>query len=758
MRVPRETYSDGDGGAQPADTADQRLSIKVQMAKEFRVLSRRKEPDSSRQMVDSHCAEIRSLGLGATEPEYQSRFEWASSNRTSRNSEVNREVDVQERGVIQVGRSTALVSTIHDHLCLENAYFPGLLLCLYPVNSLGCGSRVDVIRHLDETGTKKSRASTRILVEMLGWPPMNTDEEAVLQAHAQVGVHAQGRAHRRGQLARMSKDPGSRLGFGPYLEGPALRLNGEKITAFLGSSSLTRDIFRNTLQEAQRAACLRRDPDGAVPHGQDARACEYDAERPDMVLMGKALSGSVYPVSAVLADRDILLCIKPGEHGSTYGGQASTGAHTANTPGCAVALTALRVLLDSILALRSPSSRASRARDAQRQAKITRGRAAWQSCLLSKSPGVLAKPTHVNIVRFAPPLVISEEDLLRAVKIIGECLVDLDQLEETKSRASAGTRIWSPTRPSGSTRFGESEERRRKQRKRWSRGEEDKDYMHMCYLSRSSCVHTVTLHGPLALGSMYTKYHRYGLWWQPHSGRFEAASEWLASDCRVRARRPPSPGLLDSFRGAPIDMRNPTALLPAQCPSADVGNRTVDRKLDKGRTWEGPWRTLLAATGTSAPAFRGLRQFKCRGRWTEDSSTDAVPTSEVHASTTFARLQTSAGAQFTTPSSCLQADISPRSHRMLVINALDQSVSPPCMPIVAFRNAHLEVQQSDLDPIYANVSVSCQPPRQLVWIKEGRKPVGCLGGASQHLACPQVVFQSSGPGFLYCDHERGDKS
>jgi len=171
-------------------------------------------------------------------------------------------------------------------------------------------------------------------------------------------------------------------------------------------------------------------------------ASDYDNIKPDVVLLGKALSGGVYPVSAVLADKDVMLCIRPGEHGSTYGG---------NPLGCAVALTALQVLVDEkladralvlgevfrsgILALNSPLVAEVRGKGLLNAVVIDesmskKGRTAWQFCLLLKSRGVLAKPTHINIVRFAPPLVIEEEDLRRAIKVIGECLQDLDNLDD----------------------------------------------------------------------------------------------------------------------------------------------------------------------------------------------------------------------------------------------------------------------------------------------------------------------------------------
>jgi len=160
-----------------------------------------------------------------------------------------------------------------------------------------------------------------------------------------------------------------------------------------------------------------------------------------MILLGKALSGGMYPVSAVLADRDIMECIKPGEHGSTYGG---------NPLGCAVALAALRVLIDEklaeraqvlgerfrskIIAIDSPLVTSVRGRGLLNaividESKSVKGRTAWQLCLLLKSRGLLAKPTHINIIRFAPPLVISEADLDKAIDIIEASLRDLDEVD-----------------------------------------------------------------------------------------------------------------------------------------------------------------------------------------------------------------------------------------------------------------------------------------------------------------------------------------
>jgi len=211
---------------------------------------------------------------------------------------------------------------------------------------------------------------------------------------------------------------------------------------------------------------------------------EHEGIRPDVILLGKALSGGVYPVSAVLADKDAMLCIRPGEHGSTYGGCAFSLSYfhstfcshayansNRNPLGCAVAITALDVLIEerlseratqlgekfrnNIRALRSPLVKEVRGRGLFNAIVIdesasSRGRTAWQLCLLLKSRGLLAKPTHVNTyvcvhglypesandyaklfpksIRFSPPLVISEEDLETSIGVIRQALIDLDQV------------------------------------------------------------------------------------------------------------------------------------------------------------------------------------------------------------------------------------------------------------------------------------------------------------------------------------------
>jgi ornithine--oxo-acid transaminase len=159
-------------------------------------------------------------------------------------------------------------------------------------------------------------------------------------------------------------------------------------------------------------------------------ATDYEEARPDMVILGKAISGGVFPVSAVLADDDVMLCIQPGEHGSTFGG---------NPLACAVARKALEVVIEEDLAnnahVLGEKFRAGMNAIIDKYDLVTKVRGkgllnaiiindtpdsttAWDLCVALKSNGLLAKPTHGNIIRFAPPLVITEEELNTCIDII----------------------------------------------------------------------------------------------------------------------------------------------------------------------------------------------------------------------------------------------------------------------------------------------------------------------------------------------------
>jgi len=163
-------------------------------------------------------------------------------------------------------------------------------------------------------------------------------------------------------------------------------------------------------------------------------ACDHENVRPDILILGKALSGGTIPVAAVLADDIVMLQIKPGEHGSTYGG---------NPLACAVAMKALEVIKSEnmvensfkmgeilraeLAKLNSPFIASIRGRGLLNAIVIKHDNpeAAWDLCLYLKDLGILAKPTHGDKIRFAPPLIISEAQIKEAVQLIGKGLEQL---------------------------------------------------------------------------------------------------------------------------------------------------------------------------------------------------------------------------------------------------------------------------------------------------------------------------------------------
>ncbi|QKG81216.1 MULTISPECIES: ornithine--oxo-acid transaminase [Tenuifilum] len=158
-------------------------------------------------------------------------------------------------------------------------------------------------------------------------------------------------------------------------------------------------------------------------------ACDHEGVRPDILILGKAISGGAMPVSCVLADDDIMLTIKPGEHGSTFGGNPLAGK---------VAIAALEVIKEEKLAenaekmgkifrdemnsIKSDMIELVRGKGLLNAVVIRNkpGKTAWDVCVAMAEKGVLAKPTHGNIIRFAPPLVITEEQLREAIGLIKE--------------------------------------------------------------------------------------------------------------------------------------------------------------------------------------------------------------------------------------------------------------------------------------------------------------------------------------------------
>jgi len=165
-------------------------------------------------------------------------------------------------------------------------------------------------------------------------------------------------------------------------------------------------------------------------------ACDHEKVRPNILILGKALSGGTLPISAVLADDEIMLQIKPGEHGSTYGG---------NPLACAVAMTSLEVLRSENMAENAEKMGALLRSEIEKLnspfIKLVRGKGllnaivinhpdpevSWELCLHLRDLGLLAKPTHGDKIRFAPPLIINQEQVVEAVQIIATALNRLSQ-------------------------------------------------------------------------------------------------------------------------------------------------------------------------------------------------------------------------------------------------------------------------------------------------------------------------------------------
>ena len=164
-------------------------------------------------------------------------------------------------------------------------------------------------------------------------------------------------------------------------------------------------------------------------------ACDHEGVHPDILVLGKAMSGGMMPVSCVLANDDIMLCIKPGEHGSTYGG---------NPIAARVSIAALEVVRDEKLAENAEKlgqvfrDRISKIHSDMIELvrgkgllnavviKPKNGKTAWDVCLKLRDKGLLAKPTHQHIIRFAPPLVINKMELMEAIGIIENTIAEFE--------------------------------------------------------------------------------------------------------------------------------------------------------------------------------------------------------------------------------------------------------------------------------------------------------------------------------------------
>ncbi len=256
-------------------------------------------------------------------------------------------------------------------------------------------------------------------------------------------------------IISMSTDPDSYKGFGPYTPGfvtipyndaEALKkaLEDPNVAGFLvepiqGEAGVyvPDDGFLSKAYELckeKNVLFIADEVQTGLARTGKLLACDHEEVRPDILILGKALSGGVYPVSVVLADDDIMLCIKPGEHGSTYGG---------NPVAAKVAMAALEVLKEENLAERaeelgkkfraelrkidSPMVELVRGKGLLNAIVIkpTDGKTAWDVCVALKENGLLAKPTHEHIIRFAPPLVITEEQLMECVDIIRKTILSI---------------------------------------------------------------------------------------------------------------------------------------------------------------------------------------------------------------------------------------------------------------------------------------------------------------------------------------------
>ncbi len=250
-----------------------------------------------------------------------------------------------------------------------------------------------------------------------------------------------------------SDDPSSYEGFGPYMPGylkvpyndlPALSeaLQDPTVAAFMvepiqGEAGVIvpdEGYLRSVaaLCKANNVLFIADEVQTGLCRTGKMLCCDHENVRPDILILGKALSGGLLPVSAVLCDDEVMLCIKPGEHGSTYGG---------NPLACKVAMTALQVLLDEKLAdnaeylgqilreelraIQSPLIAEVRGKGLLNAIEIKHKNpdAAWDICLQLRNNGLLAKPTHGDKIRFAPPLVISEEQLYTCIDIIRKVIL-----------------------------------------------------------------------------------------------------------------------------------------------------------------------------------------------------------------------------------------------------------------------------------------------------------------------------------------------
>ncbi len=257
-------------------------------------------------------------------------------------------------------------------------------------------------------------------------------------------------------IVSMSTDPESYGGFGPFTPGfikipyndiPALEkaLQDPDVAGFLvepiqGEAGVfvpDEGYLKQAydLCKTHRVLFMADEVQTGIARTGKLLACDHEKVRPDVLILGKAISGGMMPVSCVLADDEIMLCIKPGEHGSTYGG---------NPIAARVSIAALEVVQEEKLAENADKlGKVFRDRMSQIHSdmvelvrgkgllnavviKPKNGKTAWDVCLKLRDKGLLAKPTHEHIIRFAPPLVIDKMELMEAIGIIENTMAEFE--------------------------------------------------------------------------------------------------------------------------------------------------------------------------------------------------------------------------------------------------------------------------------------------------------------------------------------------
>lgn len=286
------------------------------------------------------------------------------------------------------------------------------------------------------------------------------EKKGLSENQAQIVVCENNFHGRTTTIISFSNDPDARQNYGPYTDG-FIRVEYNNIDALRAVLESNRNIAGFLVEPIQGEAGVYVPDAGYLAEAKllceqsnvlfiadevqtgiartgKMLAVDHENVKPDILVLGKALSGGAYPISAVLANDEIMNVIKPGQHGSTFGG---------NPMAAAIASAALDVIIDEKLAENAEKlgqlfrSELNKYIETSNICKLVRGKGllnaivindseesetAWNICLKLRDNGLLAKPTHGNIIRFAPPLVMNEEQLLDCIRIIIETLKEFE--------------------------------------------------------------------------------------------------------------------------------------------------------------------------------------------------------------------------------------------------------------------------------------------------------------------------------------------